>query len=132
MVVVKTIKDMDTSTSRKLVVDEITTPYLVLVTFHWCPLVPMKLQVREWNIRLNIQDLRCEMGATIYTLVRLELEICAFCRAIYKIQSKSSMRADSILHEGGPAQRMVLKAVSKMVSAAESCKKLRYECMRVA
>ena len=33
MVVVITIKHMYTSTSLKLVVDEITTPYLVLVTF---------------------------------------------------------------------------------------------------
>ena len=32
MVVVKGIKHMYTSTSLKLVVDEITTPYLVLVT----------------------------------------------------------------------------------------------------
>ena len=35
------------------------------------------------------------MGVTIYTLVWLELEIRAFCGAIYKkIQSKSSMRVD--------------------------------------
>ena len=55
----------------------------------------MKLQVREWHIHLNIQDLRCEVGATIYTLVQLELEIHAFHGVIYKkIQSKSSMRAD--------------------------------------
>ena len=55
----------------------------------------MKLQVREWNIRLNTRDLKCDVGVTIYTLVRLELEIHAFCGAIYKkIQSKSSMRAD--------------------------------------
>ena len=33
MVVVKAIKHMYTFTSLKLVVDEITTPYLVLVTF---------------------------------------------------------------------------------------------------
>ena len=33
MVVIKTIKHMYTSTSLKLVVDEITIPYLVLVTF---------------------------------------------------------------------------------------------------
>ena len=33
MVVVKTIEHMYTSTSLKLVVDEQTTPYLVLVTF---------------------------------------------------------------------------------------------------
>ena len=55
----------------------------------------MKLQVREWNIRLNIRDLRCKVGATIYTLVRLELEIRAFHGVIHtKIQSKSSMRVD--------------------------------------
>ena len=55
----------------------------------------MKSQVQEWSIRLNIRDLRCEVGVTVYTLVQLELEICAFRRAIYtKIQSKSSMRAD--------------------------------------
>ena len=38
MAVIKTIKHMYTSTSLKLVVDEVTTPYLVLVTFtgvHW-------------------------------------------------------------------------------------------------
>ena len=38
MVVVKTIKHMYTSTSLKLVVDEIAAPYLVLITFtgvHW-------------------------------------------------------------------------------------------------
>ena len=59
----------------------------------------MKLQVRELSICLNIRDLRCEVGATIYTLVWFELEICAFSGAIYtRIQSKSSMRAD--LHEG--------------------------------
>ena len=35
------------------------------------------------------------MGATIYTLVWLELEICAFQGVIHmKVQSKSSMRAD--------------------------------------
>ena len=80
MVVIKTIKHMYTSTSLKLVVDEIATPYLVPVT----SLVPMKLQVQEWSIRLNIRDLRCEVGATVYTLVQLELEICPFHRAIYK------------------------------------------------
>ena len=55
----------------------------------------MKLQVQEWSIHLNIRDLMCEVGATVYTLVRLDLEIHAFCGVIYKkIQSKSSMRAD--------------------------------------
>ena len=54
----------------------------------------MKLQVQELSICLNIQDLRCEVGVTVYTLVRLELEICAFRAAInMRIQSKSSMRA---------------------------------------
>ena len=33
MVVIKTIKHMYTSTSLKLVVDEIATPYLILITF---------------------------------------------------------------------------------------------------
>ena len=38
---------------------------------------------------------------TVYTLVWLELEICAFHGVIYmKIQSKSSMRVD--LHKNGP------------------------------
>ena len=55
MVVVKTIKHMYTSTSLKL-----------------------KLQVQKWSICLNIRDLRCDVGVTIYTLVQLELEICAF------------------------------------------------------
>ena len=74
----------------------------------------MKLQVREWSICLNIRDLRCDVGATVYTLVRLELEIHAFCGVIYtKIQSKVLHESRPILHEGGPAQRMVLKATSK-------------------
>ena len=38
----------------------------------------MKLQVQELSICLNIQDLRCEEGVTVYTLVWLELEIHAF------------------------------------------------------
>ena len=55
----------------------------------------MKLQVQELSIRLNIRDLRCEVGVTVYTLVWLELEIHVFCGAIYtRMQSKSSMRAD--------------------------------------
>ena len=78
----------------------------------------MKLQVREWSIHLDIQDLRCEVGATIYTLVWLELEICAFCGAIYEDTAKVLHESGPILHEGGPAQRMVLKAISKMGSAA--------------
>ena len=55
----------------------------------------MKLQVCELSICLNIQDLMCKVGATVYTLVWLELEIRAFCGVVYmKVQSKSSMRAD--------------------------------------
>ena len=55
----------------------------------------MKLQDHELIIHLNIQDLRCEVGATVNILVWLELEIRAFRRAIcMRIQSKSSMRAD--------------------------------------
>ena len=55
----------------------------------------MKFQVQELSIHLNIRDLRCEVGVTVYTLVWLELEICVFHGAIYtRIQSKSSMRPD--------------------------------------
>ena len=54
------------------------------------------------------------MGVTVYTLVQLELEICVFHRVIYmQIQSKVLHESGPILHEGGPAQRMVLKAISK-------------------
>ena len=45
------------------------------------------------GIHINIRDLRCEVGATVYTLVQFELEIHAFCGAIY-MRIQSSMRAD--------------------------------------
>ena len=31
-----------------------------------CPVVPTKLQVRECIGCLNIQDVRCDVGATVY------------------------------------------------------------------
>ena len=77
----------------------------------------MKLQVREWNICLNIRDLKCDVGVTVYTLVWLELEIRAFHGAIYKTV-KVLHESGPILHEGAPAQRIVLKAIRKMVLAA--------------
>ena len=52
---------------------------------HWCPLVPMKWQVLEWVIRLNIQDLRCDVGFDrLHISMALVLEIRAFHGAIYK------------------------------------------------
>ena len=68
---------MYTSTSLKLVVDEITIPYLVLVTF---------IGVR-WNFMLFVER----------------------STRRYKVLHESG----PILHEGRPAQRMVLKAISK-------------------
>ena len=32
----------------------------------WCPVVPTKLQVREHFGCLNIRDVRCVVGATVY------------------------------------------------------------------
>ena len=32
----------------------------------WCPVVPTKLQVRECFGCLNIRDVRCVVGATVY------------------------------------------------------------------
>ena len=80
---------------------------------HWCPLVPMKWQVREWVIRLNIQDLRCDVGMTVYTLVWLWY--WKFVLFMERSTRKYSILQESgpILHEGGPTQRMVLKAISK-------------------
>ena len=79
----------------------------------------MKLQVREWNIRLNIQDLRCEVGVTVYTLVWLLTGNSCFLQSdLQEDTVKVLHESGPILHEGGPAQRMALKAISKMVLAA--------------
>ena len=72
----------------------------------------MKLQVREWIIRLNIRDLICEVGTTIYTLVWLCTGNSSFSWS--NLQENTVFHESGpILHEGGPAQRMVLKAISK-------------------
>ena len=76
---------------------------------HWCPLVSTKLQFQECSDCLNIQDLRCEVGATVYTYCGFILEICAFRGAIYTNTVKA-------FHEGGPVpcwRKMVLKAEVK-------------------
>ena len=58
------------------------------------------------------------MGATVYTLVQFELEIRAFRGEINtKMQSKFH-ESGPVLYEGGPAQRMVLKAISNIGLAA--------------
>ena len=119
MVVVKKIQYMYTSTSLEPVVDELATSYLVLATFICDLLYLQKLQVQELINCLNIRDLTCEVGATVYTLVRFELEIRPFCGMInMKRQFKFFMRVDPFSHEGGPAQRMVLKAISNIGLAA--------------
>ena len=47
------------------------------------------MQVRESIKCLNISDLMCDLGATVYTLVWFELEIRAFHGVIdTKMQSK--------------------------------------------
>ena len=56
----------------------------------------MKLQVQEWVICLNIQDLRCEVGTTIYTLVRLCTGNLCF------LQSDLQENTVKVLHESGP------------------------------
>ena len=33
---------------------------------HWCLVVPTKLQVQECIGCLNIRDVRCDMGVTVY------------------------------------------------------------------
>ena len=79
----------------------------------------MKFQVQEWAIRLNILDLRCEVGTTVYTLVWLcTRNSCFMWSDLQENTVKVLNENGPILHEGGPAQRMVLKAISKMVLAA--------------
>ena len=46
---------------------DVATSYLVLATFIGVRLYPTKLQVREYIGCLNIRDLRCDVGATVYT-----------------------------------------------------------------
>ena len=56
---------------------------------HWCPVVPTKLQVRECIDCLNIRDLRCDVGATVYMYSDLILEIRAFLQSDPHEHSKS-------------------------------------------
>ena len=86
---------MYTSTSLKLVVDELAASYLVLVTFTGVHLYLQKLQVQELIICLNIQDLMCEVGVTVYTLVwQCTGNLYFLWSDPHKIQSKYPMRMD--------------------------------------
>ena len=55
----------------------------------------------------------CDVGATIYTLVWLYTQIRAFHGAIHTNTVKVFHEGRPVLHEGGPTQRMVLKALSE-------------------
>ena len=50
------------------------------MNLHWCPAVLMKLQVRECVNCLDIQDLRCGLGVTFYTVVLLYTGNLCFLR----------------------------------------------------
>ena len=56
----------------------------------------MKLQVHKWVICLNIQDLMCEVGMTVYTLVWLCTGTSCF------LQSDLQENTVEVLHESGP------------------------------
>ena len=46
---------------------DVATSYLALPgNLQRCPVVPTKLQVRECFGCLNIRDVRCDVGATVY------------------------------------------------------------------
>ena len=50
----------------KLMKIDVATYIFGTGNFHWCLVVPTKLQVRECVGCLNIRDLRCRVGATVY------------------------------------------------------------------
>ena len=66
MVVVKTIQYMYTFSGIKTAKLDIVTSYLALATFSGVWLYLQKLQVRECLSCLNIRDIRCDVGATVY------------------------------------------------------------------
>ena len=66
-----------------------------IVNLHQCSVVPTKLQVRELISCFNIQDLRCEVGATVYTVVLLYTGNSCFSRNDLHEPVK-------VFHEGGP------------------------------
>ena len=78
---------MYTFISIKAVVNELATSYR-------CPVVPTKLQVREFVSCLNIRDLRCGLGATVYTVVLLYTGNSCFLRDNLHEPVK-------VFHEGG-------------------------------
>ena len=66
MVAIKTIQYMYTFSGIKMAKLDVATSYLVLATFSGVQLYLQKLQVRECLSCLNIQDVRCDVGATVY------------------------------------------------------------------
>ena len=66
MVVVKTISYMYTFFWHKN--GKIRHSNFIFGTgnLQWCPVVPTKLQDQECIGYLNIQDVRCDVGATVY------------------------------------------------------------------
>ena len=79
----------------------------------------MKLQAREWVICLNIQEPKMLSGYDRWHIkIPLVLEICILWSDLQEDTVKVLHESRSIPHEGGPAQRMVQKAISKVVLVA--------------
>ena len=75
----------------------------------WCLVVPTKLQVQEHFGCLNIWDIRCVVGATVYMYQWHLPEICASRIAIHKNYSKSLPWGQTYFQ----GRKMVLKAKEK-------------------